>query len=86
MCQEVAVIPFLWILPLTLYLLSFIICFYSERGYKRLFYLLALIAAVAASLAIIPRSESMTTRLQIVGLLRRRSSSAAWSATASWRR
>jgi hypothetical protein len=66
MCQEVAVIPFLWILPLTLYLLSFIICFYSERGYRRLFYLLALIVAVAASLAIIPRSETLTTRLQIV--------------------
>ncbi len=65
MCQEVAVIPFLWILPLTLYLLSFIICFYSERGYRRLFYLLALIAAVAASLAIIPRSGRLDMKLQI---------------------
>lgn len=26
MCQEVAAIPFLWILPLTLYLISFIVC------------------------------------------------------------
>ncbi len=65
-CQEVAVIPFLWILPLTLYLLSFIICFYSERGYRRLFYLLALIVAVPLALAIIPRSDTLTTRLQIV--------------------
>ena len=35
-CQDVAVIPFLWVLPLALYLLSFIICFDSPRWYKRL--------------------------------------------------
>jgi len=32
-CQDVAVIPFLWIAPLSLYLLSFIICFDHERWY-----------------------------------------------------
>lgn len=31
MCQNVAVIPFLWVLPLALYLLSFILCFDSPR-------------------------------------------------------
>ena len=35
MCQEVSVIPFLWVLPLSLYLLSFIICFESPRLYSR---------------------------------------------------
>src|SRR2546426_608305 len=34
-CQEVAVIPFLWVLPLSLYLLSFILCFESRRWYRR---------------------------------------------------
>ena len=34
MCQEMAVIPFLWILPLAIYLLSFILCFESERWYR----------------------------------------------------
>ena len=34
-CQEVAVIPFLWVLPLSLYLLSFILCFESVRWYRR---------------------------------------------------
>lgn len=34
-CQDVAVMPFLWILPLGLYLLSFIICFDSPRWYVR---------------------------------------------------
>jgi hypothetical protein len=35
MCQEVAVVPFLWLLPLSLYLLSFILPFESDRWYSR---------------------------------------------------
>jgi hypothetical protein len=35
MCQEVAVVPFLWIVPLSLYLLSFIVTFESDRWYAR---------------------------------------------------
>ncbi len=31
MCQEVAVVPFLWVLPLALYLLSFVLCFELPR-------------------------------------------------------
>jgi hypothetical protein len=34
-CREVAVFPFLWVLPLTLYLLSFILSFAGERFYSR---------------------------------------------------
>jgi hypothetical protein len=34
-CQDVAVVPFLWVAPLSLYLLSFIICFDHERWYRR---------------------------------------------------
>ena len=34
-CQDVAVIPFLWVLPLALYLASFIICFDSPGFYSR---------------------------------------------------
>jgi SAM-dependent methyltransferase len=34
-CQDVAVVPFLWIAPLSLYLLTFILCFESERWYWR---------------------------------------------------
>jgi hypothetical protein len=45
-CQEVAVIPFLWILPLSLYLLSFILCFESSRWYSRRIFLVALPLAV----------------------------------------
>ncbi|MBI5612965.1 MAG: hypothetical protein HY942_07865 [Gammaproteobacteria bacterium] len=45
--QDIAVVPFLWMLPLTLYLLSFILCFDSDRWYVRRFYLPALAAALA---------------------------------------
>lgn len=48
MCQEIAVVPFLWVLPLSLYLLSFVICFDNESWYVRPFFCLLL--AVAAGL------------------------------------
>jgi spermidine synthase len=35
MCQDVAVVPFLWILPLSLYLLTFVIAFDHARWYIR---------------------------------------------------
>jgi SAM-dependent methyltransferase len=35
MTQNVAAIPFLWIVPLAIYLLTFILCFESHRWYKR---------------------------------------------------
>jgi hypothetical protein len=45
--QEVAVIPFLWVLPLALYLLSFILAFSGERGYyRRLFAFLFILSAL----------------------------------------
>lgn len=33
LCQDLAVVPFLWVLPLGLYLVSFILCFDSPRWY-----------------------------------------------------
>ena len=46
--QDVAAVPFLWILPLVVYLLSFIVCFEAPRLYKRAVYIpLAVIALVA---------------------------------------
>ncbi|GAA5171944.1 fused MFS/spermidine synthase [Viridibacterium curvum] len=37
--QNVAAIPFLWVLPLTLYLFTFVLCFESDRWYRRAFWL-----------------------------------------------
>jgi hypothetical protein len=33
-CQDIAVSPFLWVLELSLYLLSFIVCFEGDRWYR----------------------------------------------------
>jgi hypothetical protein len=35
LCQDIAVVPLLWILPLAIYLLSFILCFEHPRWYAR---------------------------------------------------
>ena len=35
MCQDIAVVPFLWVLPLSLYLLTFVIAFDHPRYYQR---------------------------------------------------
>ena len=35
MCQDTAVVPLLWVLPLSLYLASFILCFRYEALYRR---------------------------------------------------
>ncbi len=48
LCLDVAVFPFLWVAPLAIYLLSFIICFDSPRWYARFPFTLALIAAFTA--------------------------------------
>jgi len=48
--QNVAAVPFLWILPLGVYLLSFIICFESPRWYQRGLFL-RLLAVALGSLA-----------------------------------
>lgn len=37
--QDITVIPFLWVLPLSVYLLSFILCFEHQRWYKRAVFL-----------------------------------------------
>jgi len=49
MTQNIASVPFLWLLPLTLYLLSFIICFAQDKYYQRKFWSVALILMVLAS-------------------------------------
>jgi SAM-dependent methyltransferase len=53
MCQEVAVVPFLWLIPLSLYLLSFILPFESDRWYSRSWCIpvLALVLVVLTSAA-----------------------------------
>jgi hypothetical protein len=46
--QDVAPVPFLWVLPLSIYLLSFILCFDAPRYYLRRSFLVALPLAFVA--------------------------------------
>ena len=46
-CQEVAVIPFLWVVPLCIYLVSLILTFESSRWYSRGWFHLSFVGAAA---------------------------------------
>jgi hypothetical protein len=57
-CQDIAVIPFLWVLPLSLYLVSFIVCFENDRWYRReLFYPLFAMAVALVIVVSLPKAE-----------------------------
>jgi SAM-dependent methyltransferase len=67
--QDVANIPFLWILPLGVYLLSFVLCFESGRFYRRrLFFQLSGIA-VAATGYMLMRVRPIPVVVYTVGFL-----------------
>ena len=65
MCQAVAVVPFLWVLPLSLYLLSFIICFDNERWYVRRVFLPLLLLAAPAAMYAMGHQNDILVLLQI---------------------
>ena len=46
--QDIAAIPFLWILPLSVYLISFIVCFDAPRWYRRDVFMPLLAVALTA--------------------------------------
>lgn len=60
--QDVAAIPFLWIVPLVLYLLTFILCFEANRLYWRWFYI-PLAAAALFGVAWFAASDSTSLSL-----------------------
>ncbi len=55
LCEDVAVAPFLWVLPLGIYLLSFIVCFGHEGCYRRAIFNPAMAAAIALTCAVLYR-------------------------------
>ena len=65
LCQEVAVIPFLWVLPLSLYLLTFIICFDHARWYHRGIFAALLVIGIAVVCQILPVGSDAPMRMQI---------------------
>jgi len=63
--QEVASVPFLWMLPLMIYLLSFILCFDSDRWYARAPYTVVLIATLALASAVVQHGYKASIVAQI---------------------
>jgi hypothetical protein len=66
LCLDVAVIPLLWLLPMGLYLLSFILCFHSERWYWRIGFGIALAGALAQTCVVLNRGIHIAVQLQII--------------------
>jgi SAM-dependent methyltransferase len=65
-CQDVAVVPLLWIVPLALYLLSFVICFDSPRWYDRRVFVPLFLAALALVCCIaFPGKEDLPIPLRV---------------------
>jgi hypothetical protein len=64
--QEVAVIPFLWVLPLAIYLTSFILTFSGERGYNRRFYVILFIFSIAFTLFVMLNATALHIYWQIL--------------------
>ncbi len=63
--QEVAVIPFLWVLPLTIYLLTFILAFSGESWYSRQVFLVVFFIATLLVSWALGRSDELGIPLQI---------------------
>ena len=66
--QNVAAIPLLWVLPLALYLLSFILCFEGRNLYWRTFYLTLLPVALGGMAYALPGQFSGGPLLAIIPL------------------
>lgn len=71
-CQNIPVSPFLWVIPLSIYLLSFTICFESSRWYRRpVFYSLYFISIglTARTMLASPDSHDELSLLSVYLLL-----------------
>jgi hypothetical protein len=67
LCQNVAVVPLLWIVPLTLYLLTFILCF--SGLYWRSIWMWPLLAALGGVGYLVRQTSTMPFPVQVATLL-----------------
>lgn len=65
LCIDVATVPFLWVLPLSLYLISFIICFDSPQWYDRKAFGVLLIACCPVACWIVDEGADVNISKQI---------------------
>jgi spermidine synthase len=65
-CLDVASVPFLWVLPLTLYLLSFVLCFDSDWWYSRKIMMPAAAFALAALYPVLRTGATAPFAVQLI--------------------
>jgi len=68
-CQDVAVFPFLWVIPLALYLLTFIICFDRPQWYARKWMAALAVLWLLATESSHVIEQTFETRLGILALV-----------------
>ena len=69
LCQDIAVVPFLWILPLGLYLLTFVILFENDRWYYRPLFWAAAAVCAAAMVRVMGAATDFSIPTQAVAYL-----------------
>ena len=67
MCSDVGVVPFLWVVPLGLYLATFIVCFGNERLYWRPVFWPLLVLAAAGIVLLLRGGVDVDIRWQVLG-------------------
>jgi SAM-dependent methyltransferase len=65
LCQDVASVPFLWLAPLSLYILSFILCFARQAWYQRRLYIPTLFLAAIALVMLLYGGGKFTLGAQV---------------------
>jgi spermidine synthase len=65
-CREVAVVPFLWILPLAIYLLTFILCFERKQLYSRAIFHLLLIPVILLAVIVMSNGVNVPILIQVL--------------------
>ena len=63
--QDLAVIPLLWVLPLAIYLLSFILCFDHQRWYRRRVFAPLFVVSSLAVVYMMPKEQLISIWIQI---------------------
>jgi hypothetical protein len=65
--QDIAAVPFLWVISMSIYLLSFILAFEGGHWYRRSIFLAAMVPASLGSLWLMKQGGALSSGVQILG-------------------
>jgi len=66
LCQDVTSVPFLWLLPLTLFLLTYILCFAQHSAYSRTLFNPLLILSLFGMVTLLYAGSTMDLLVQVI--------------------